>query len=269
MIKKGLTAEQLAETIEGRTIKLIGEIYRAENPLKKQTSEQRLKGRQEKVKPLVDELFRTLHEVDVCNPAYSSYLVDAVNYALNHEAHFKVFLTDPIVPIDNGFCERSLRAVGRGRSGFLFSYSIPGAEANAVCYSLIETARANGAVPDIYLTYLLEELPRRIDEDGNLRNPAAAAPEDASDEEKDEVWDQNWAFLEKMMPWSDEYKTYEAAYMKNRNEVFWQTTVQKPCIRHGEVVYETISESEAEKYDRRRMKRMRERAEKEAAGVSV
>jgi hypothetical protein len=101
--KKGLTVEQLAETTEGRVISLIGRIYRAENPLKKLPPEQRLKGRQEQVKPLVDELFRLLHATDVRNPACSSYLADAVNYALKHEEHFRVLLTDPLVPTDNEF----------------------------------------------------------------------------------------------------------------------------------------------------------------------
>lgn len=263
--KKGLTIEQLEETVEGKVIKMIGEIYRAENPLKKLTPEERLEGRKTKVKPLVEDLFKTLHETDVTNPAYSSYLVDAVKYALNHEPHFKVFLSDPLVPIDNGFCERSLRCVSRGRASFLFSTSVTGAEASAACYSLIETAKANNTVPDIYLNYLLEELPKRVDQDGNLRHPSVVVSEDMSDQEKEAAWDQNWAFLETMMPWSGEYQTYEAEYIRSRNELFWQSEVKMPHVHKGEVVYKTITEEEAAKYDRRRQKRMKEQeAQKEA-----
>lgn len=179
--KKGLTIEQLDKTIEAKAIGLIGQIYQAENPLKKLPPEKRLEKRKDKVKPKVEELFELLHEVDVKNPAYSSYLVDAVNYALNHEAHFKVFLSDPMVPIDNGYCERNLRIVSRGRASFLFSTSNFGAEANAACYLLIKTAEANKAIPDIYLNYLLEEMPKRVDHEGNLRQPAAAISEGMSD----------------------------------------------------------------------------------------
>ena len=257
--KKGLTIEQLGETIEEKAISLIGQIYQAENPLKELSPEERRKGRQDKVKPKVEELFKLLHEVDVKNPAYSSYLVDAVNYALNHEDHFKVFLSDPMVPIDNGYAERNLRIVSRGRASFMFSTSNYGAEANAACYSLIKTAEANKAIPDIYLNYLLEEMPKRVDHKGNLRQLTAAISEDMSDAEKEAVWDRNWAFLDKMMPWSEEYKAYQTSYLEKQRSFVWHDKVQMPHVHKGEIVFTEISEEEAEKYDRKRQKRIEQR----------
>jgi len=41
----------------------------------------------------------------------------------------------------------------------LFANTASGANASAVLYSLIETAKANGLTPFNYLMYLLEELP--------------------------------------------------------------------------------------------------------------
>ncbi len=167
--QKGLSIEDLEKTIEGKVMRLIGKIYREENKLKKRSDDERLKGRQEKVKPLVDELFSLLHQVDLKDPSDSSYLVDAVKYALKHEEGFRIFLSDPKVPIDNGECERRIRGVTRLRSSSLFSYSVPGADAN--CHTLVEAAKANGAIANYYLQYLLEEMPKYVDEDGKLRCP--------------------------------------------------------------------------------------------------
>ncbi|MBQ1734407.1 MAG: IS66 family transposase [Lachnospiraceae bacterium] len=256
---KGLTVEQLENTIEGRIIRLIGEIYRADNPLKKLSPEERLKQRQEKIKPLVDELFDILHGVDVKDPTYSSYLVTAVNYALNHEPHFKVFLSDPMVPLDNGFCERSLRVISRARSSFLFSTSAYGAEANAICYSLIRTAQENKAIPDIYLNYLLSEMPKYVDDKGGLINREVSITEDMSDDEKEKAWDTNWAFLSKMMPWSDEYKAYEKKYLEDQRNFKLDDTVKMPHVRKGKIVYTEITQEEAARYHRKRMKRIQTR----------
>jgi len=51
-----------------------------------------------------------------------------------------------------------------GRKNWLFSNTASGANASAVLYSLIETAKANGLTPFNYLMYLLQELPKKPDD---------------------------------------------------------------------------------------------------------
>ena len=48
-----------------------------------------------------------------------------------------------------------------GRKNWLFSNTANGAQASAVLYSLIETAKANGLIPFDYIKYLLDELPKQ------------------------------------------------------------------------------------------------------------
>ncbi len=43
----------------------------------------------------------------------------------------------------------------------MFSNTASGANASAILYSLIETAKANGLTPFNYLMFLLEELPKK------------------------------------------------------------------------------------------------------------
>ena len=46
-----------------------------------------------------------------------------------------------------------------GRKNWLFSGSPRGAKASAAFYSLIETAKANGLNPAVYLLHIFERLP--------------------------------------------------------------------------------------------------------------
>ncbi len=55
--------------------------------------------------------------------------------------------------------ENSIRPFVVGRKNWLFSGTPEGAEASALLYSLIETARANKLEPYAYLRVIFEKLP--------------------------------------------------------------------------------------------------------------
>ena len=63
--------------------------------------------------------------------------------------------------IDNNRAERAIKPFVIGRKNWLFSNTANGAQASAILYSLIETAKANGLTPFDYLNHLLEELPTK------------------------------------------------------------------------------------------------------------
>lgn len=64
-----------------------------------------------------------------------------------------------INPIDNNPAERAIRPFVIGRKNWLFSDTPRGAQASALIYSLIETAKANGQEPYAWLRHVLERLP--------------------------------------------------------------------------------------------------------------
>ena len=70
----------------------------------------------------------------------SEKLKDAVSYSLNHREELCRFLEDGRVPCDNGFCERSIRILSRGRRAWLFANTPRGADAMMYAYSMVETA---------------------------------------------------------------------------------------------------------------------------------
>ena len=160
----------------------IAAIYKLEGALKDLPAEERLRERQSSIKPLVDEYFAWAKERladTTCLPKGKT--AEGLRYSVNQEEYLRVFLTNGDVPIDNSASERSIRAFTIGRKNWMFVYSIKGAEASAVIYSITETARQNDLNPYYYLKHLLEQLPLRMDVDGNI------SPSDVDD----------------LLPWSD------------------------------------------------------------------
>ena len=163
-------------SIAYQALSRIGAIYNLENPLKDLSAEDRLKERQTSIKPLVDEYFAWVKErLADTTSLPKGETAKGLQYSVNNEEYLRVFLINGDVPIDNSASERSIRPFTVGRKNWLFSYSVSGAEASAVIYSITETARLNDLNVYYYLKYLLEELPQRTDVDGNI------SPSDVND----------------------------------------------------------------------------------------
>jgi transposase len=69
------------------------------------------------------------------------------------------YLEDGQYPVDNNAAENAIRPFVVGRKNWLFSASPSGATASANLYSLIETAKANGIEPYVYLRRVFTDLP--------------------------------------------------------------------------------------------------------------
>ena len=157
-------------------IKQIQAIYREEGKLNKLSSEERLMQRQLVIKPLVDVLFACLKKMEPTVPT-SGQLRKAYTYILNQEKYLRVFLEDGEVPIDNNASERAIRGFCIGKKNWQMIDTINGAHSSAIIYSIAETAKANNLKPYDYFVYLMEEIPKHM-------------------EQKDRT------FLEDLLPWS-------------------------------------------------------------------
>ena len=96
--------------------------------------------------------------IDLKNPLFSEKLKDEVHFSLNQEKYLRRFLTDGSIPIDNGIAELCVKPVALYRRNSLFSFSVKGTESMVTVFSLIETARANGADPFYNLKYLMKQM---------------------------------------------------------------------------------------------------------------
>jgi transposase len=122
------------------------------------TREQRERWRELLSLPLAEDFFawaeRMLPKVN-----HDSLFGKAVSYALNCKERLKNAFYDGRLELSNNRSERNFRMYAVGRGNWKFSYSPEGAKASAICYSIVETALANGLVPYLYLGYLFKELP--------------------------------------------------------------------------------------------------------------
>ena len=83
----------------------------------------------------------------------------AINYFHNEYKYLIGYLEDGKLNISNCGVENKIRPFAVGRKNWLFSASVEGADASAMFYSIIETAKANDLEPFDWLTKVLEKLP--------------------------------------------------------------------------------------------------------------
>ena len=88
-----------------------------------------------------------------------SHLGKAVTYCLNQWDALNAFLLDGRLEIDNNRSERSIKPFVIARKNFLFCITPKGAQASAITFSIIESAKENGLKPFEYLEYVLNQLP--------------------------------------------------------------------------------------------------------------
>ena len=97
----------------------------------------------------------------------SGKLKTAIVYAKNQKEYLNTFLEHGEIEISNNQVENAIRPFVVGRKGWLFSDSVDGADASAVIYSLIETAKANNLNPEQWIEHVLSVLPERFAYDPN------------------------------------------------------------------------------------------------------
>ena len=114
------------------------------------------KYRQNFILPVLEEYFCW---VNTLNPEQGSKLETAMKYAQNQRGPLSAFIDHGDVPISNNLAENAIRPFAVGRKNWLFCDTTKGAEASAIVYSIVETAKANGIDPYNYLLYVLSVLP--------------------------------------------------------------------------------------------------------------
>jgi transposase len=91
-------------------------------------------------------------------PAKGSPLADAVAYFRNNWGDMRTFLSDGRVDLTNNLAERAVKPFAICRRNFLFCKTANGAEAAAVIFTVVQTARLNKLNVERYLAYVLERI---------------------------------------------------------------------------------------------------------------
>lgn len=141
-VVKAAGKDKAKGTVAYEALAQISNIYYIDNALAKLPASERKKRRKLLVKPEVDAFFTWIksHQNDV---PPSSKTSSGINYCINQEKYLRTFLTDPQIPLDNNAAERAIRGFCIGKNNWRLIDTINGANASAVVYSIVETAKAN------------------------------------------------------------------------------------------------------------------------------
>ena len=175
-VYKSLGEEKAAGTVAAEALVQIQNIYHTDNGLQKLPLSQRKVRRKTLVKPLVDTFFKWCRNSAGRVPP-SSETADSIKYCMNQEKYLRVFLEDPQIPLDNNLAEQAIRPFCVGKKNWKLIDTVHGAQASAILYSIVETAKANDLNIYNYFKHLLTEIPKHMD-------------------------DTDLGFLDSMLPWS-------------------------------------------------------------------
>lgn len=177
-IVKALGKEKSKGTLAADALRQIGAIYKLDNELLELSLEERGHRRKLLVSPLVDAFFAWVKQNQHAVPSQSE-TGKGFTYCINQEKYLRTFLDYPSVPLDNNATESAIRGFCIGKKNWVLIDTVEGAKASAIIYSIAETAKANNLKPYAYFKYLLEEIPKHMD-------------------------DKNLAFLDRLLPWSED-----------------------------------------------------------------
>lgn len=137
------------------------QVFAVERDLETLPDEERRQQRQYRSKPIVEAYYAWLETLFQA----SGKLKQAVTYAVNQKEFLCAFIDHGEIEISNNQVENAIRPLVVGRKNWLFSDTPEGAEASAIVYSLIETAKANGLNIERYLLHILSVLSERYAQD--------------------------------------------------------------------------------------------------------
>jgi len=135
-------------------------LYKIEKEIKYLPAEEKKVIREKKSLPLLNDLKKWLDR-SMLQVLPKSAIGKAIQYCLNQWEKLSGYIKSGDINIDNNRAERAIKPFVIGRKNWMFCNTTSGANASAILYSLIETAKANGLTPFNYIMYLLEELPKK------------------------------------------------------------------------------------------------------------
>lgn len=125
-------------------------LFEIEREINGLSAKERLAARQEKSKPLFDDMHAWLKR-ERATLSKSSEVIEPIHYMLKRWDGFARFLEDGRICLTNNAAERALRGIALGRRNWTFAGSQRGADRAAIMLSIITTCRLNDVDPKAWL----------------------------------------------------------------------------------------------------------------------
>jgi transposase len=143
-------------------VKRIDAIFDVEREINGMDAAARLAVRQERCRPMVEELRTWLLEARARLSKHNS-VAKAIDYMMPPKGDrweaFTAFLDDGRICLTNNAAERALRGIALGRKSWLFAGSERGGERAAFMYTLIVSCKMNDIDPQAWMADVLARLP--------------------------------------------------------------------------------------------------------------
>ena len=156
---KNSKVDDKSKTLASNMILKIRKLYKIEKDIKDDPPDKKKQIREEKSKPVIDDIRDYIDEYIDTAIALDGYIKKAFVYINNQFPKLIVYLKDGRLNIDNNVAENHVRPIAVGRKNWLFANSTKGAKSLAGWYSIIETAKMNSIDPYKYLTHILTQIP--------------------------------------------------------------------------------------------------------------
>ena len=136
----------------------INKLYVVERQIKWLSVDEMYQARQQKSVPILNEL-KTWLELNRPRVDKGGLTGKAMTYLHNQWEKLMVYSTDGRLRLSNILAENAIRPFAVGRRAWLFADTPAGANASAIHYSLIETAKIHELEPYAYLNAVFKALP--------------------------------------------------------------------------------------------------------------
>ena len=156
--RRAIAAQDNHPLLAGQMLALYRELYDIEDRGRSLSADERLALRQSEARAVWDRL-----EALRASPAAVSLLPkekmsEALGYLRNHWDALQLYLSDPLVPIDNNDVEQLMKQVAIGRKNWLFIGSVPAGERAANFLTLVSSALRNDLDVYVYIKAVLDAL---------------------------------------------------------------------------------------------------------------
>jgi len=147
------TASPLAMEVLER----IGQLFAIEADIKGKDPAERHAARQQRSRPLLDDLQSFLQRA-LSQISKKSSLAGAIRYSLTRWNALCRYTEDGRLEISNNAAERAIKPLALGRKNWMFAGSDAGGKRAATIYTILQTAVLNGLDPEAYLRDVLAHI---------------------------------------------------------------------------------------------------------------
>lgn len=156
--RKAIAAQDNHPLLAGQVLALYRELYDIEDRGRSLSADERLALRQTEARAVWDRLEALLDSPAAVSLLPKEKMSEALAYLRNHWEALRLYLDDPLVPIDNNDVEQLMKQVAIGRKNWLFIGSVPAGERTANFLTLVSSALRNDLDVYVYIKAVLDAL---------------------------------------------------------------------------------------------------------------